>query len=1212
MLTDEYKGRIEDELKESKKESLSVYVRFRPINKHEADEWRQGTLLRLLTDASLGDFYSKFKNNKKFKNPKKWHQYIEDTRKNREELKKIGMQPGHMKLFRKFLREFSVDQLDSENLDEVIPFKVFQEENQIQVLNPKTGGESNFSYDDVLWWDVNQAEAFKRVALSTVLNAINGINGTIFAYGQSGTGKTYSLVGPEPLSLAKTSQFGFLPMSIHYLFTHLQEEADIVKHSVNVSFLEIYLEQLKDLIEPGDKRGKKKLTILEMTEGKYRLFLAEREGDHKAAKKLRSNAAKKNLQEEVILVQNLSEHRVRSASDFVKLLKRANDNREHHETNLNKSSSRSHMICTVHVTVSQRAGGKTSAKIHVVDLAGSEKISKTGSKNQRLKEAKSINASLTALRNVIDCLAKGKKHVPFRDSKLSMILKDSLGGNTKTTLLINVSPHKWNFEETMHSLMFGTRAKFIENKVKPNIHHDERELLGKIEKQEKEIARLTKLVEVSSIEIEKLQEQLKLNPTTSDLWMGSAPHVSTRDRKISSNSTRCSILPVLRASVMKMPSTDPYQIVSSFVHESSLRFSDSYDESEWKPSRDVAMKLNSEHYAEKAKMTKELEKISVECEGLRLERDLLEDKLRDVEQLASDAYEASLSLQAEKEKLLTELQRTPTSSIEKLKRKVAHQEIKIQNLEMEKDEMREQTDDLNSQIKVLRKQLNLSTERETKLLQNQLSLRLGKEAMGFDGLEGYVSKLYMEERDRRVKARSRVNSSMGDKKRRSLSNIERLSTKTGLSTKSVKNLALQPKYKSRSFKILTVWAMVLVFMLERESLGVKKTLTLSKFYNFFQELKDAERKYIPQLFGLLDDNKNGFIHEDEVLKFFTEIRQIDALKRGSNPREIQNLSLDELVELLEVSYITSQQDFETMDRDKDGQISREDIREFLRLKGGRFWWKAGSNFSSYGESVILARAHGVNVRTGLETLSQEEFARYQAEHDFAKTAIEILDEFLRHLRMEENRWPLFQHIIPSWRTLFRNFSGDDENLNRKGAQLVLSRLRSTREEPNARVSESDPALAFLVGLNAEMMRTLLEVCPVNIWQRLLDPNFERIPLDFDAIKMKTAEEFVMRELHMHNDPQIIIESESIADSLADKRIPLLDNDQHLLTAQVPGNRALLSIETSQGAKSARNQLRLKPKPKTLPNGEERAKITRIPSSELKPVRGQHFVRIKDY
>merc|ERR1719419_1658346 len=122
---------------------------------------------------------------------------------------------------------------------------------------------------------------------------------------------------------------------------------------------------------------------------------------------------------------------------------------------------------------------------------------------------------------------------------------------------------------------------------------------------------------------------------------------------------------------------------------------------------------------------------------------------------------------------------------------------------MEKDEMREQTEDLNSQIKVLRNQLNLSTERETQLLKNQLSLRLGKEAMGIDGLEGYVSKLYLEERDRRVKARSKVSSSLGDKRTRNLlienteSNIQRLSTKTGLSAKSVRNLALQPKYKSR-------------------------------------------------------------------------------------------------------------------------------------------------------------------------------------------------------------------------------------------------------------------------------------------------------------------------------------------------------------------------------------------------------------------------------
>merc|ERR1719419_1461197 len=204
---------------------------------------------------------------------------------------------------------------------------------------------------------------------------------------------------------------------------------------------------------------------------------------------------KKKKEEEVMIVQNLSEHRIQNAKEFVKLCIQANENRSKSETNLNASSSRSHMICQVQLKISKRDGTQTVSKLNIVDLAGSEKISKTQVKGSALNEAKSINASLTTLRCVIDGLAKGKKHIPFRDSKLSMILKDSLGGNTKTTLLINVSPHKWNLEETMHSLVFGTRAKFIENKVKANVHHDENALLGKITQQGKEIARLRKLVE---------------------------------------------------------------------------------------------------------------------------------------------------------------------------------------------------------------------------------------------------------------------------------------------------------------------------------------------------------------------------------------------------------------------------------------------------------------------------------------------------------------------------------------------------------------------------------------------------------------------------------------------------------------------------------------------------------------------------------------------
>merc|ERR1712060_93344 len=229
-------------------------------------------------------------------------------------------------------------------------------------------------------------------------------------------------------------------------------------------------------------------------------------GKLKHAQRKRKN---KKKEEEVIIVQNLSEHRVQNAQDFVKLCVQANDNRSKHETWVNASSSRSHMICQVQLKISKRNGTQTVSKLNIVDLAGSEKISKTQVKGSALDEAKSINASLTTLRNVIDGLAKGRKHVPFRDSKLSMILKDSLGGNTRTSLLIAVSPHKWNFDESILSLEFGKKAKFIENKVQVNVHLDEREMLKKLRERDAEVKKLKKILDVTKKELEKMENKVK-------------------------------------------------------------------------------------------------------------------------------------------------------------------------------------------------------------------------------------------------------------------------------------------------------------------------------------------------------------------------------------------------------------------------------------------------------------------------------------------------------------------------------------------------------------------------------------------------------------------------------------------------------------------------------------------------------------------------------
>merc|ERR1719334_447990 len=152
------------------------------------------------------------------------------------------------------------------------------------------------------------------------------------------------------------------------------------------------------------------------------------------------------------------------------------------------------MICTIFLKIEKRDNVTLNSKLNFVDLAGSEKVLKTGAEGKNLQEAKAINSSLTTLRVVIDSLAKGKKYIPWRDSKLSMLIKDSLGGNSKTKMLICVSPHIWNFEETTASLEFAKRARFIQNKVVANFQFTPEELKKKLVEKDLEIARLQALL----------------------------------------------------------------------------------------------------------------------------------------------------------------------------------------------------------------------------------------------------------------------------------------------------------------------------------------------------------------------------------------------------------------------------------------------------------------------------------------------------------------------------------------------------------------------------------------------------------------------------------------------------------------------------------------------------------------------------------------------
>ncbi|ORY55026.1 kinesin-domain-containing protein [Neocallimastix californiae] len=248
---------------------------------------------------------------------------------------------------------------------------------------------------------------------------------------------------------------GVIPRIIEAIFTTIMDAPSTIEFTVKVSFMEIYMERIRDLLNPSNDN-------LPIHEEKNR----------------------------GVYVKGLLEVYVSSVQEVMEVMRRGTASRVVAFTNMNAESSRSHSIFVV--TVNQKDltnGTQKSGKIYLVDLAGSEKVGKTGATGQTLEEAKKINKSLSALGMVINALTDGKSsHIPYRDSKLTRILQESLGGNSRTTLIINCSPSSFNDTETLSTLRFGIRAKTIKNKAKINQELSVAELKALLTKVKKKLA----------------------------------------------------------------------------------------------------------------------------------------------------------------------------------------------------------------------------------------------------------------------------------------------------------------------------------------------------------------------------------------------------------------------------------------------------------------------------------------------------------------------------------------------------------------------------------------------------------------------------------------------------------------------------------------------------------------------------------------------------
>ena len=311
-----------------------------------------------------------------------------------------------------------------------------------------------FTFDSIFDLDSSQIDVYNITAKQAVNSVLEGYNSTIFCYGQTGTGKTYTMEGFTYNSQAE--QRGIIQRTIEDIFTYIEQTSnENTKFIIRASYLQIYNESISDLLKPE----KKNLQIRE---------------DKKKG----------------IYVDLLSEWAVRTPVDLYALLKRGGSYRTTAATLMNDVSSRSHavFVITVEQMTTENIKGQTHTqikvgKLNLVDLAGSERIRITGATGQQLEESKKINKSLSCLGNVINALTdqKGRIHVPYRDSKLTRLLEDSLGGNCKTTMLAMISPAHESFSESLSTLHFAQRTKKIINRFVINEDLNNRALIRQYE-----------------------------------------------------------------------------------------------------------------------------------------------------------------------------------------------------------------------------------------------------------------------------------------------------------------------------------------------------------------------------------------------------------------------------------------------------------------------------------------------------------------------------------------------------------------------------------------------------------------------------------------------------------------------------------------------------------------------------------------------------------
>ena len=353
--------------------------------------------------------------------------------------------------------------------------------NNNKSISLKNNDNHIYTFDNIFLDSITQKEIFDSIGLPILKSFLNGYNSAIFCYGQTGSGKTYTMMGPlDCLFDTESLKHGLIPNILNYLFNNSNEVENIIKSSckenpkkitytISCSCIELYQEQIIDLLSENNNNSDEKLTIREdLKRGMY--------------------------------IENLTEITIDSDKNAKEALMLGLKNRHVASTNMNGESSRSHLIYSLFLESSFEINEgiviSRNSRLHLIDLAGSERQKFTNAIGERIKEAGMINKSLSILGNVINAVIEyneGKtKFIPFRDSKLTYYLKDSIGGNSKTVIIGNISQSFAHLNETQSTLQFIQRAKMIKNKVEiiENVNDNVKMLKLEIKNLNKEINNL--------------------------------------------------------------------------------------------------------------------------------------------------------------------------------------------------------------------------------------------------------------------------------------------------------------------------------------------------------------------------------------------------------------------------------------------------------------------------------------------------------------------------------------------------------------------------------------------------------------------------------------------------------------------------------------------------------------------------------------------------